>query len=510
MADPILITQIINSLGLSGKEAEQKRLELEKLTNDELTKLIANHAEFNKTDIGGFKMLENEKNGVVFNPDGIFAQNISQNQELEGFSRSSGQPAKTSTYAERKEAREFVQNYLFDIAQNAESAFYNYGADYGALDRIWSGLKNIANTFDLSSDGTAITTVKELKKSLSDEFEGAEKLKNIEKQGAFEVQFEKLRGLEFDAAKILDFKEKSEKYLEISIYKEKYDNLNRGIKELENIYKKEQSIRILKERGQIVPDSALPEVSFDEKFAQIIDEYCSGDENLKKQLLEQISGGISSKSELSEKQNFLAALNTLKSSTNQAYEQKLAGKSFETYQKEYKNAYKSALGGSNPVEFTEQWVENQKQGAAGVKMAVVIASTAALGGSSLISASVAKLAQNVGTNAAANIVKLGMTAFGTAENTALDYANAFSSESGLTTAKNAEILASAKNALPYAFFGAYVSGPMGSKIANALKGSGTAPKILEKAFSAGAKTAGFTTEISTDTLFELAISDTTF
>ena len=286
--------------------------------------------------------------------------------------------------------------------------------------------------------------------------------------------------------------------------------MNLGIKELEKIYDKEQAILALKERGQIVPDSALPAVSFDEKFAQIIDEYCSGDENLKKQLLAQISGGISSKSELSEKKNFLAALNTLKSSTNQAYEQKLAGKSFETYQKEYQNAYKSALGGSNPVEITERWVQNQKQGAAGVKMAAVIASTAALGGSSLISASTTKLAQTVGTNSAANIVKLGMTAFGTAESTALDYANAFSSESGLTTAKNAEILASAKNALPYAFFGAYVSGPMGSKIANALKGSGTAPKILEKAFSAGAKTAGFTTEISTDALFELAISDNDF
>ncbi len=113
----------------------------------------------------------------------------------------------------------------------------------------------------------------------------------------------------------------------------------------------------------------------------------------------------------------------------------------------------------------------------------------------------------MGTNAAANLVKLGMTAFGSAESTALDYANALSSESGLTAEKNAEILASAKNSLPYAFFGAYVSGPLGGKIANALKNSGAAPKILEKAFNAGAKTAGFTSEISTDALFELAISD---
>ena len=42
MSDPVLISQIITSMGLSGQEAETKRQELEKLSNDELNKLIAN------------------------------------------------------------------------------------------------------------------------------------------------------------------------------------------------------------------------------------------------------------------------------------------------------------------------------------------------------------------------------------------------------------------------------------------------------------------------------------
>lgn len=91
MADPILVSQIISSLGLTGKEAETKRQELEKLSNDELNKLIANIPQFKKSSVGGFASLEAVSgfSGNVFNPDIInddFTElkfgSISSSQEL--------------------------------------------------------------------------------------------------------------------------------------------------------------------------------------------------------------------------------------------------------------------------------------------------------------------------------------------------------------------------------------------------------------------------------------------
>lgn len=58
MADPILINQIISSLGLTGDAATQKRRELEKLSNDELNNLLSNNTSFQKTSLGGFSSLQ--------------------------------------------------------------------------------------------------------------------------------------------------------------------------------------------------------------------------------------------------------------------------------------------------------------------------------------------------------------------------------------------------------------------------------------------------------------------
>lgn len=68
MSDPVIISQIISSLGLTGKDAESKRAELEKLSLDELNKIIANIPEFKKTSLGGFSLLEKNAgfDGQVF------------------------------------------------------------------------------------------------------------------------------------------------------------------------------------------------------------------------------------------------------------------------------------------------------------------------------------------------------------------------------------------------------------------------------------------------------------
>lgn len=68
MSDPVLISQIISAMGLTGDEALKKRAELEKLSNDELNRLLSGAQSFKKADTGCFSMLtKTEKfNGGIF------------------------------------------------------------------------------------------------------------------------------------------------------------------------------------------------------------------------------------------------------------------------------------------------------------------------------------------------------------------------------------------------------------------------------------------------------------
>lgn len=506
-----LISQILTKSCLNGDALEKFKLELQSKTLDELSSMLSNSAPVS-VNFKNFVELPQKENKFS---DNIWISSNNKAFYDDFLNIEKSEPAmhlqkKKLSPAQEKDAREFAQNYLSDTVQQASNIERKYVADYGIIDGMWDGIKDTVNLFDMSKDGKAVTTFDEMYTSLSEEYRGAQKIKNAKQKGAFEYQFEKSRGIEFDAVKVLDFKEKSETYLELSIYKDKAESLNKGVNELKKILKKEQALDMLKKQGQNIPESAYPKESFEAKFAKIINEYCNGDEKLKQQLITQIAPDAKSISDLPPKEDILKSISTLSARTNESYHKQLGQKNFEQYEKEYQNAYKSAFGGDNSKESIQTWVENQKMGAGGVKMAGIVVSTILLGGSNLVASGAAKIGQAAGTRAAAHITRLGMTSFGVGEGVAIDYANALTSQTGLTKEKNQFILGSAKENLPYAFFGAYVSGPMGSKIVNALKGTNAAPKILEKAFTAGSKAAGFTTEVSVDTLFELAISDRDF
>lgn len=505
-----LVNQIISSSNLHGDALEKLKRELMAKTVEELSSMLSNSS-VQAVKFKNFVELPAEDNrfsGNIWNSatNGTFDDFLSINKSAPAPEHEK----KKLSAGQERDAREFAKNYLADSMQQAKAAETDYAASYAITDRIWSGMKKTANLLDFSRDGKAITTFEELHGALSKEYQNAQKIKNSKQKGAFEYQFEKARGMEFDAAKMLDFKEKSENYLELSIYKEKAEKLAGGVKELEKIHKKEQALELLRQSGQNIPESAYPDVDFKSKFAQIINDYCNGDEKLKKEVISQISGNAASKSSLPPNEDLLKSLKGLSERTNSAFAAQLGSKSFAEHEKDYQNAYKAAFGGENAKEAVQRWVETQKMGAAGVKIGAIVVSTMLLGGSNLAASGTARLAQTVGTKSAVQLTKLGLTSFGVGEGVAIDYADAFSSHAGLTKEKNAQILAAAKESLPYAFFGAYVSGPLGNKIAGALKSSGSAPKILEKAFNSGSKAADFTAEIGADTLFELAISDHDF
>lgn len=492
-----LITQILAQSSLTGEDLNKLKQELHTKSLAELSTMLSNAAPEEVT-FKNFVELPKEQEKYAGN---IWQSSIVNNYgDYLSFSASSAKnpaPAKKITPAEERAAREFTKEYLTTATESAMNLKNTYAQNYSFLDRMWSGLKNTANLLDTSPDGKAITTNKELVAFLDEEYNSAQILKNSKQKGAFEFQFLKTRGIEFNPANVLNFKKQSESFLQLSVLKDKSDTLNNDFKELQNIYKKEQALQKLKNMGQNIPASAYPSTNFETKFLQTIDNYCNGNENLKKQLISQISNDAGSKSQLPPKKDILNYLQNLNNQTKHSLNQQLNGKSYNQHKNEYEAAHKLAFGSSNTEEFTKSWLENQQNGALGVKFALTIAATALSGG--VVNPTATTLIKT------AQIAK--NTVYGLAASTTLDYAGALSSQSGLTKEKNEQILTTAKNAIPYAFFGAFVSGPLGSKITSALKSSPSTPQILQKAFNTSAQTTGFASEITADALFELAISD---
>ncbi|MBQ7125671.1 hypothetical protein IJO12_01140, partial [bacterium] len=408
------------------------------------------------------------------------------------------------TRSEEKALMEFTQSYLMDSINSAIEIHNNYVADMGPLSYLWQGIKNLANHFDISKDNRDITTVNERANDLNTEYNNTKLIADSSTSGSFESRFERIRGVKYDAYQVKKFAQQSEKYMVVLAHKEKYDKLNQGIAELKEIYHTEQQLEKLRAMGQNIPAEANPDVSFDEKFIQIIDEYCEGDEGLKAYYIKFVSEGIESKDELEEKEKFLNALNKLELLTKALYENELDGKTFEYYEKAYENGYSKTFGGANPKEESQAWVIKQKQGEGFVKMGLIIATTVATGGSSFVATMGQNLAKEVGVAAAGQIIKAGMTLEGVFVGTAIDYANALGSERGLTKEKNKEILQNTAYMLPFAFFGAYISGPTGQSIVNGLQGkiSTNLSNIVRELCDDAANVAGFTTEIALDTLFE--------
>ena len=375
-----LITQILAQSSLTGEDLNKLKQELHTKSLAELSTMLSNAAPEEVT-FKNFVELPKEQEKYAGN---IWESSIVNNYgDYLSFSASSAKnpaPAKKITPAEERAAREFTKEYLTTATESAMNLKNTYAQNYSFLDRMWSGLKNTANLLDTSPDGKAITTNKELVAFLDEEYNSAQILKNSKQKGAFEFQFLKTRGIEFNPANVLNFKKQSESFLQLSVLKDKSDTLNNNFKELQNIYKKEQALQKLKNMGQNIPASAYPSTNFETKFLQTIDNYCNGNENLKKQLISQISNDAGSKSQLPPKKDILNYLQNLNNQTKHSLNQQLNGKSYNQHKNEYEAAHKLAFGSSNTEEFTKSWLENQQNGALGVKFALTIAATALSGG----------------------------------------------------------------------------------------------------------------------------------
>ena len=410
----------------------------------------------------------------------------------------------SSTYSSQKEYEmaKYAQEYLFDAAKNAKTTYDKYGRDMGVFDAAWQILKPFANFF---SDKN-VTTFSEMDEIVKSTYKDSLNVYKSGDKAKFEFAFENNRGVRFDAAKVEDFKTKSEEYMTALAYKDKYDMLEKGIKELKQIFSKEKALDAQKAAGAMVMPSAYPEISSDEKFAQIIDEFCQGNEELKEQFMASVAQNVSSKDDY--EKNFVQILENLQNEAKKSYEEKLNGRTFEEYKTDYEKAFSETFGGQNAKELTDAWVMNQKQGASFLRMSADIAATMMLGGSNLVARGSTALASKVGTSAAKQIVKTGVTTFGVAADGAFQAVNAATSSTGLTKEKSEEIMQSMLDMAPYAFFGAFVSGPMGDFVQKTLSSSTAAmPQILEKAFNVSAKGAGMVTEVSADTFFTNLLTD---
>ena len=149
MSDPVLISQIITSLGLSGQEAEAKRQELEKLTNDELNKLIANISSYSPAELGGFSALSHQEkfSGNVFKPAIIDDLQIA----FPSSASSSSAYAKEYSSLQRKELDRFLGDFLFNSASSGYQELKAYNDSVGwfnITDRVVNGFKVLTGQQD--------------------------------------------------------------------------------------------------------------------------------------------------------------------------------------------------------------------------------------------------------------------------------------------------------------------------------------------------------------------------
>ena len=506
MSDPIQLTQYIQSLGLSGEAARQKRAELQKLSAAELSALISGAQKEVKWSEaiapGGFYL----KGGAPLNANPDHQSPFSPM----GWTSSTPQTSaeKKYTAAEKTELRNFAAQYLLDSATKAHSAIETYNKSVGIIstDAIVNGFKIFTGQEDRHS----------LEQKRNEELQQAQNLySSLSQPGAFEAKFERQRGVLYNPENIDKLKEKSEEYLQITAIHEKYQTLQTGTKEIKAILRKEQeyqqSLKHLK--GASAATLQPPKPSSHERFGQMLLEFCNNDKNLVNEYMSQLTTQMGSKAEI--EKNLPKILEELQSNYKQEYTKKLNGKTYEQYTKEYENTYKKALGGTNPETETQNYITNAKMAAGFTEMGIVIASSFLLPGTSSFTKGATALTKKLGAQTASQIIQGTMTVTTAALPTTLTALSAATSETGFTAEKTEEMLEKLKSGLMYGGFAAYVSGPLGNSVTNILKAN---PQLmtttLSKAFpnlskmqTATANTLGTGVETSADVLFDLLTSE---
>jgi len=498
MADPILINTYIKSLGLTGKEADLKRKELEKLSTEELNLLISGKKILSEGETYGF---DNLKPAEMYNGEQIFNHSFA-NYGIMGWipQQAAGEPKKY-TAGEKLDLRNFMAEFLLNSTTSAYQAAEEYNKSVGFIS-IHNGVNNVRKLIGQE-------TSKELEERLKKEALDAENLMTAGKsEGKFEYRFEKITNTPFNLEKAEKLKQKAEEYTILTAYNEKYQTLTEGIKKVKQLYHKETALNQARKRGQVIPEM---KESFEEEFLKLIGQFCNGDEKLKSEYIKKISEGITNKKELNEK--FLTCLDKVEKDCKAAFDAQLGSKSFEEHTKEFNQLCKSATGKENPELYTKNYIENSKEFALYGEIGVTIATSILLPGSGLMQNAGRNLALKFGEKAAAQIMKARMTVSMGSMPAAITMADALTSESGFTPEKTAEIVEKWKNGLIFGGLGAYVSGPIGNAVERLLLTkpnaiTSTVAKVFkEKGLINTAKASGITAETTADVMIDMLLEN---
>lgn len=266
MADPIIVNQIIKAMGLNGQAEQEKRAELEKLSNAELTKILSNSKEFDKTSAGVFLSLDYnnwDKNIKMFNPE------IIAFQDTDFSSSSSNEKVYTST--QQKELDRFLGDFLFNSSTAGLAEITDYNKNVG-----W------ANITDRAVNGFKVLTGQEdriaLQNRLSEEQKESKKLKDIanKRPAVFESMIERKYGVPYSHKNVEALKNKAEEYTRITAHHEKYQQLSQGLKELKNIIREEQEYNQARKnlKGPALAALTPPKTSSNQKFGEIMLNFC--------------------------------------------------------------------------------------------------------------------------------------------------------------------------------------------------------------------------------------------
>ena len=497
MSDPVLISQIITSLGLSGQEAENKRQELEKLTNDELNKLIANISSYSPAELGGFSALSLQEkfSGNVFKPA------IIDDLQIAFPSSASSSSAYTKEYSslQRKQLDRFLGDFLFNSASSGYQELKAYNDSVGwfnITDRVVNGFKVLTGQQDRIG----------LQQQMSEEMQTAKKLKDAaySQPAAFESQFERKYGVPYSHANVENLKQASETYTRATAYHEKTQLLKDGFKEIKNILQQEQEYANARKyvRGAAAASLQPPEVSSHEKFGEVLLQFCNGDQNLVNEYMKTLSAKMGSKSEI--EKNLPKIMEELIQKAEAQEKEALGNKTYSQYQQEYETACKKVFGTKDYKETAKNFVENAKTQAAYTEIGITIAASMLLPSSSIARKGIQKAALKYGEKASMNMMKGAMTVTTGPLPAALTTLNAATSEAGFTPEAIAQIKEKFKSGMLYGGYGAFVSSPLGLAVEKVLSKN---PTMLSNIVS---KTMGAATETSADVLLDRMTSDLSF
>lgn len=486
MADPIIVNQIIKAMGLNGQAEQEKRAELEKLSNAELTKILSNSKEFDKTSAGVFLSLDYnnwDKNIKMFNPE------IIAFQDTDFSSSSSNEKVYTST--QQKELDRFLGDFLFNSSTAGLAEITDYNKNVG-----W------ANITDRAVNGFKVLTGQEdriaLQNRLSEEQKESKKLKDIanKRPAVFESMIERKYGVPYSHKNVEALKNKAEEYTRITAHHEKYQQLSQGLKELKNIIREEQEYNQARKnlKGPALAALTPPKTSSNQKFGEIMLNFCNGDKELLNTYMQKLNADYSSRDEIIK--DYPNIVSSLETQMKTAYEKELNGKDYALYTNEFNSACQRVIGRKDAKTAAKNFVKNAKTQAAYTEIGLTIATSLLLPGSSAVKAT----AQKLGPQG----VKAAMTFTMGAAPATLETLNAASSEAGFTDEKIDAIKEKFKNGMLYGSFGAYASGPLGQAVEKVLSKN---PAAFSNIVS---KTMAKTSETTADVLFDRMTSDLSF